>query len=80
MSYMHRNGETKAPTVLGQYWFDGVCLKRNIKDLIPVIHEGGQLLAWRQFPDGGWYEDIEQFAGQWWGPIYPPWESEVYHD
>lgn len=75
MTYTHRNGETEAPTVPGKYWLKGSCLSYAIADLIPVIAEDDHLCAWRPYWGEGWFERMEHFTGQWWGPIVAPWES-----
>lgn len=72
-AYTHRNGETTAPTVPGQYWFNGRCHGATIKEMIPVIVENKVTCAWRPSFGDGWLEDIENFSGQWWGPVFAPW-------
>ena len=74
-SYTHRNGETEAPTIPGQYWFTGHCQGEKIKEIIPVIAENNTFCAWRPVFGDGWFERSEHFNGQWWGPIVAPWEQ-----
>jgi hypothetical protein len=81
-AYTHRNGETEAPTVPGKYWFKGRCHARDLADLTPVMVTDDpeilaynvEILAWLPGWDGGQFEDIKWFAGQWWGPVSAPWE------
>lgn len=77
MTYTHRNGETDAPTVPGNYWFNGQC-DGDIKEMLPVISDWhGGVLAWRPMYGDGWYEKIARFTGQWWGPVNSPWEVSL---
>ncbi len=76
MTYTHRNGETTAPAVPGQYGVRGHCQGERVKEIIPVIIENGAVCAWRPMFGDGWFERIEHFSGQWWGPVLAPWEGE----
>lgn len=77
--YAHRNGETALPTEPGRYWFRGTCgISEEVANVIEVTITGGKnggLMAWSPNWSGGWHEDIEEFSGQWWGPLVPPWET-----
>lgn len=76
MTYTHRNGETTAPTAKGLYWFRGVIenyLNNGIMQRpIEVINTSGEVLAWNDSMRS--FREVEEFDGQWWGPIVPPWE------
>lgn len=68
-TYVHRNGETEAPTVLGKYWFNGwhtsMGASKRIMDTLDLWSDG------RVYGDS-----IDAYAGQWWGPLPQPWEAQ----
>ena len=76
-TYTHRNGETEAPTKPGKYWFRGIATtwtgRINLQIALDAIDEDGRLLVWEE---RSWeHLPVGHFAGQWWGPIAPPWEQ-----
>lgn len=74
MIYVHRNGETEAPTQKGRYWFRGVVDSRQYAELTDVLTYSTPV-AWYETYYDGWYEDVKSFVGQWWGPVLAPWEE-----
>ena len=75
MIYTHRNGETEVPTKPGKYWFRGeVTLwsgSINLQLALDCIEQGGRILAWEERSQE--HIAVKQLAGQWWGPVVPPW-------
>lgn len=66
-AYSHRNGEAKAPTVVGKYWFSGNFAGHLMADVISVYSDGA---VW--YADA--YDKTDNYDGQWWGPVLPPGE------
>lgn len=77
VAYTHHNGETEAPTMLGKYWFLGVCQLRtgeiNLQIALDLIGSDGRMLAWEERSQD--LLTMGHFNGQWWGPIVTPWEQ-----
>lgn len=69
-SCAHRNGETDTPTEPGKYWFSGNFAGHLMADVISV-YSGGSV--W--YADA--YDKIDNYDGQWWGPLTPPWEANT---
>lgn len=77
MTYTHRNGDTAAPTLRGNYFFRGTCLrwwsasnKRSVNVAgIVYVDEFGQPDPFNESHSGDW-------DGQWWGPVQAPWEAQ----
>lgn len=67
--YTHRNGETEAPIVAGEYWFRGTCTTHRHPIAYIVDFAGGLVFI------GSEPHKRSAFTGQWWGPITPPWET-----
>lgn len=72
--YSHRNGEEKAPTEVGNYWFIGIVEDEIISDMVTV-------LKWADSEDlivigADSTSDLSKFEGKWYGPIVPPWEMK----
>lgn len=67
-AYANRNGETDAPTEAGCYWFSGTCTTYAQLEIAFMVDVTGGLVY---IGDGPYKPDV--FAGQWWGPISPPW-------
>ena len=74
MTYTHRNGETEAPTRTGLYWFAGLADGRTMRRITEVQADSGETLAWNDICRS--FREIEEFVGEWWGPLVPPWEEE----
>lgn len=76
MTYTHRNGEAESPTVPGQYWFRGYRendAKRFDEQKIVLVDKF--LDEIRIDPHEYWTcQEPKKWAGEWWGPIVPPWE------
>lgn len=75
MTYIHRNGEREAPAVDGLYWFKGITESlfpgETIQRPIQVLTASGETLAWNDSVLS--FREINEFDGQWWGPVVPPW-------
>jgi len=72
--YAHRNGETDAPIEPGQYWFRGQVRGYDVKQaaLTKVMTVGRLgLCAWCKRVEV--WLPVERFAGNWYGPVLPPW-------
>lgn len=75
-TYTHRNGEAAAPTLPGQYWFNGTVVGLAYATLTYIMADSdGALLAWYEQADHCWFQHVSSFDGQWWGPVQAPWES-----
>ena len=76
-TYTHRNGETTPPTVDGYYWFVGQVVKPG--QVRGKHHrEVGKVYAFQApapFLISGKRVTVKNCAGQWWGPLLPPWED-----
>lgn len=82
-AYAHRNGETEPPTEPGAYWFKGDYYYGRLGD--DRFRRSEQLLLQVEQDENRFYFDefasdegrtSGHFAGQWWGPIVPPWEAK----
>lgn len=90
MTYEHRNGESAAPTIEGEYWFAGVCTDKygpdgEIKELtiVKLIPAGAAWAGWRvELPiqnsdeDCRYNTEINSLQGRWWGPVFAPWNEK----
>lgn len=74
-TYAHRNGDTEAPTMPGKYWFSGTATlwtgRINLRTVLDCTERDGRILAWEERSQ--YYLLLGHFAGQWWGPVEPPW-------
>lgn len=83
MTYTHRNGEAATPTEPGLYWFLGANYHdgyhRQIAALFRLEHDDDGVMGWRPFGDSSdvLYANVDDFVGQWWGPVTPPWETST---
>lgn len=79
MTYTHRNGEAATPTEPGLYWFKGVAYVRKAAALFRLEHDNDGVMGWRPFGDSSdvLYANVDDFVGQWWGPVTPPWETST---
>lgn len=75
MSYSHRNGETEPPTMAGMFGFRHSAGKRGW--IVDVVERHGKFERVMDYMDDD--DDstlsIEDFDGQWWGPITGPWDE-----
>jgi hypothetical protein len=75
MTYTHRNGETEPPTEPGRYWFNGVVWSSDrlgTYNILGIV----ECLATMTYNDvTGEALPSRDHAGQWWGPMTPPWEA-----
>jgi hypothetical protein len=78
MTYSHRNGETKPPTIHEEYyWFEA---DENSRVLARTgcyyiysfysVDDPARLAG----DDGA---HIDKLKGRWWGPVTPPWDNDV---
>jgi hypothetical protein len=75
MTYTHRNGETEPPQVAGWYWFTGVFAgnERYVGSVTVARSFAGNLCVIGSSESISL--ELQFWAGQWWGPIVPPWEA-----
>lgn len=72
--YSHRNGETEPPSVEGRFWFKGMLDKIPSTGIV-AINAGWQTTCWPDWIEG--WSPPDDFQGQWWGPVTPPWNEST---
>lgn len=73
-SYSHRNGETTPPTEVGEFWFKGWVRGYPVAEKVVVMRRANRGLCVIGVEASSFIED---FDGQWWGPIVvvTPWKE-----
>jgi hypothetical protein len=72
MAYTHRNGETEPPTQQGMFGFRPSSNSEGW--IVDVVEVNGRLERIMSYSDDETMP-IDEFDGQWWGPITGPWDS-----
>lgn len=75
--YSHRNGEAEAPTINGDFWFDGHDDdgKETKAKLLVTEDSSGRFALLFDTKDRRSIYRLSHLTGKWWGPVTPPWDT-----